>query len=88
MQPLPGPPRQGWLRKRLGNAFDTADLAHDTYVRVLSSGQVPQPARSRRNLTQIAKGLAIGPATDSLCVKQAQFRRLRIFRSEREVGPS
>lgn len=49
----------GWLRKRLGNAFDAADLAHDTYVRVLASGQAPQPDDSRRYLTQIAKGLAI-----------------------------
>ena len=27
---------RGWLRKKLGNAFDAADLAHDTYVRILS----------------------------------------------------
>ncbi|MGV8294512.1 sigma factor, partial [Pseudomonas aeruginosa] len=27
---------RGWLRKRLGNAFDAADLAHDTYVRILA----------------------------------------------------
>ncbi|WP_276204144.1 sigma factor, partial [Delftia tsuruhatensis] len=25
----------GWLRKRLGNAFDAADLTQDTYVRLL-----------------------------------------------------
>ena len=50
---------QGWLRKRLGDAFDAADVAHDTYVRVLASGTPPQPETSRRYLTQIAKGLAI-----------------------------
>ncbi|MFT3803619.1 MAG: sigma-70 family RNA polymerase sigma factor [Burkholderiaceae bacterium] len=50
---------QGWLRKRLGNGFDAADLAHDTYVRVLASGLAPPPEESRRYLTQIAKGLAI-----------------------------
>jgi RNA polymerase sigma factor (sigma-70 family) len=27
----------GWLRKRLGNAADAADLAQDTFVRLLSS---------------------------------------------------
>lgn len=27
---------QGWLRKKLGNALDAADLVHDTYLRVLS----------------------------------------------------
>ncbi len=48
---------RGWLRKRLGNAFDAADIAHDTYLRVLSSGRVPPPDESRRHLTQIADGL-------------------------------
>ena len=47
---------RGWLRKRLGNAFDAADLAHDTYVRILASGSMPQPDQSRRHLTQIANG--------------------------------
>ncbi|WWA74328.1 sigma-70 family RNA polymerase sigma factor [Pseudomonas khavaziana] len=28
---------QGWLRRRLGNAADAADLAQDTFVRLLSS---------------------------------------------------
>ncbi|MFM9926442.1 sigma-70 family RNA polymerase sigma factor [Variovorax sp. H27-G14] len=28
---------QGWLRKKLGNAFDAADLAQDTFVRILSA---------------------------------------------------
>ena len=23
---------QGWLRRRMGNAFDAADIAHDTYA--------------------------------------------------------
>jgi RNA polymerase sigma-70 factor (ECF subfamily) len=26
----------GWLRKKLGNAFDAADLAHDTFMRLLA----------------------------------------------------
>jgi RNA polymerase sigma-70 factor (ECF subfamily) len=28
---------QGWLRRRLGNTFDAADLAQDTFVRILVS---------------------------------------------------
>ncbi|NIF93323.1 sigma-70 family RNA polymerase sigma factor [Burkholderia sp. Cy-637] len=28
---------QGWLRRKLGNASDAADLAQDTFVRVLSA---------------------------------------------------
>ena len=50
---------RGWLRKRLGNAFDAADIAHDTYVRIISSGNTPAPDQSRRYLTQIANGLVI-----------------------------
>lgn len=49
----------GWLRKKLGNAFDAADLAHDTYVRILTTGNTPEPDQSRRYLTQIANGLVI-----------------------------
>lgn len=50
---------QDWLRRRLGNAFDAADLAQDTFVRILVSGRVPDTAQSRAHLTQIAKGLVI-----------------------------
>lgn len=50
---------RGWLRKKLGNAFDAADLAHDTYLRILSTGRVPQADEARRHLTQIANGLVI-----------------------------
>lgn len=50
---------RGWLRKRLGNAFDAADIAHDTYVRIILSGSIPTPNQSRRYLTQIANGLVI-----------------------------
>lgn len=50
---------RSWLRHRLGNAFDAADLAHDTYLRVLGSGRLPPPERSRQHLTVVAKGLVI-----------------------------
>ncbi|AFI83046.1 RNA polymerase subunit sigma [Methylophaga nitratireducenticrescens] len=49
----------GWLRSKLGCAHSAADLAHDTYVRVLTTGNVPQADDSRRYLSQIAKGLVI-----------------------------
>lgn len=49
----------GWLRKKLGNAFDAADLAHDTYLRILTAGRLPDVTDSRRHLTQIANGLVI-----------------------------
>lgn len=49
----------GWLRRKLGNAFDAADVAHDTFLRILVTGVTPAPEKSRAHLTQIAKGLAI-----------------------------
>jgi RNA polymerase sigma-70 factor (ECF subfamily) len=50
---------RGWLRARLGNAWDAADLAHDTYARILHKGTQPAAEDSRRYLTQIASGLMI-----------------------------
>lgn len=48
---------QEWLRRRLGNAFDAADLAHDTFVRVLRN---LEPIREpRAYLTTIAHGLLV-----------------------------
>ncbi len=49
----------GWLRRKLGNAFDAADLAHDTYVRILVSGNTPAPEQSRQYLARVANGLVI-----------------------------
>ncbi|WP_416049210.1 sigma-70 family RNA polymerase sigma factor [Cupriavidus basilensis] len=49
----------GWLRRKLGDAFDAADVAHDTFVRILVSGRTPSREQSRSHLTQIAKGLVI-----------------------------
>lgn len=50
---------QGWLRGKLGSAFDAADLAHDTYLRILARGRAPQPEESRQHLAQIANGLMV-----------------------------
>ncbi|SDV46245.1 sigma-70 family RNA polymerase sigma factor [Chitinasiproducens palmae] len=48
-----------WLRRKLGCAFEAADLAHDTYVRLLASRRLPAPQDSRAYLMQIAKGLVV-----------------------------
>ena len=50
---------QGWLRGKLGSAFDAADLAHDTYLRILARGRAPRPEESRQHLAQIANGLMV-----------------------------
>jgi len=49
----------GWLRKRLGNAFDAADLTQDTFVRVLKARSALEIREPRPYLSRIAKGLLI-----------------------------
>ena len=48
-----------WLDRKLGNASDAADLAHDVYLQLMRKGQLPPTGESRRHLTQIANGLVI-----------------------------
>ncbi|MCY1285751.1 putative RNA polymerase sigma factor FecI [compost metagenome] len=69
---VPGPPQQalhdlysdhhgwlqGWLRKRLGNAADAADLAQDTFIRLLTAKPVEIGA-PRPYLATIANRLLI-----------------------------
>ncbi|UTY56995.1 sigma-70 family RNA polymerase sigma factor [Massilia sp. erpn] len=50
---------RNWLRAKLGNAWDAADLAHDTYVRILQAGTRPATEDARRYLVQVANGLMI-----------------------------
>lgn len=50
---------RGLLRRKLGNAFDAADLAHDVYLHLMKTGRLPPAGESRRHLTQIANGMVI-----------------------------
>lgn len=51
---------QGWLRKKLGCAHNAADLAQDTFVRLMSSRQEAASLREpRAYLTTIANGLVV-----------------------------
>ena len=50
---------KGWLRKKLGCAFDAADLTHDTFIRVLSREETPALREPRAYLTTIAHGLMV-----------------------------
>jgi len=53
---------QGWLSKKLGSTFDAADLAHDTFLRVMVKRrtEVQQGfAVPRAYLTTIAQGLVV-----------------------------
>lgn len=51
----------GWLRRKLGDTCDAADLAHDTFVRVMVSRRLPPQlgTQPRALLTHIAKGLVV-----------------------------
>lgn len=48
---------QGWLRRKMGNACDAADLAHDTFLRVLARRDTPGLLAPRAYLGAIARGL-------------------------------
>lgn len=48
-----------WLRTRLGNSSDAADLAQDTFVRVLSARNVEAIREPRTYLSSIARALMI-----------------------------
>lgn len=61
---------QTWLRRRLGDREHAADVAQDTFVRLMVSGRLPGPLESRSYLAQIARNLVID-----------QWRRLRIERA-------
>ncbi|MCQ9422861.1 sigma-70 family RNA polymerase sigma factor [Pseudomonas sp. LJDD11] len=50
---------QGWLRMRLGNRSDAADLAQDTFVRLLKARTALQIREPRHYLSTVARGLVI-----------------------------
>ncbi|WP_153116650.1 sigma-70 family RNA polymerase sigma factor [Rhodocyclus tenuis] len=57
----------GWLRRKLGNGHDAADLAHDTFLRILAARNAQAIEEPRKYLVTIAKGLVVD-----------RFRRLSI----------
>ncbi|KQT34053.1 sigma-70 family RNA polymerase sigma factor [Methylophilus sp. Leaf414] len=50
---------KAWLRKKMSCHHTAADLAQDTFLRLIVSDKKPLPEQSRAYLTQIAKGLMI-----------------------------
>ncbi|MDE1164349.1 MAG: sigma-70 family RNA polymerase sigma factor [Pseudomonas sp.] len=49
----------GWLRKRLGCMDHAADLAQDTFIRVLTQRKAPELREPRAYLSTIARSLMI-----------------------------
>ncbi|MCX2860288.1 sigma-70 family RNA polymerase sigma factor [Paucibacter sp. PLA-PC-4] len=50
---------QVWLRRKLGNAFDAADLAQDVFVRVLARQPPLHIQEPRSYLSTVARGLVV-----------------------------
>lgn len=50
---------QGWLRRKLGCSHQAADLAQDTFVRLLGQRRALDFQEPRALLTHIAKGLMV-----------------------------
>lgn len=50
---------QGWLRRKLGDAMEAADIAQDVFIRVLTRQQPVRPHEPRAYLSTIARGLVI-----------------------------
>ena len=48
---------QGWLRHKLGNACDAADVAHDTFMRLLNRDVAIAAREPRAFLTTVANGV-------------------------------
>ncbi|MDB6060274.1 MAG: fecI14 [Verrucomicrobiaceae bacterium] len=48
-----------WLRKKLGNSADAADLAHDTFIRLMVGRDLTAINEPRAYLTRVAKGILI-----------------------------
>ena len=46
---------QGWLRKKLGDVHQAADLAHDTFMRLLAREEPVQAREPRAFLTTVAQ---------------------------------
>lgn len=49
----------GWLRHKLGNPEDAADLAQDAFMRVLKARNATEIREPRSYLTTVAKGLMV-----------------------------
>ncbi len=50
---------RGWLRQRLNNSADAADLAQDTFLRVLLARSASELREPRHYLATVARGLVI-----------------------------
>lgn len=77
---------QGWLRGRLGSAADAGDLAHDTFLRILSARNAVTILRPREYLATIARGL-VADKFRRQAVEQAYLETLALRPESYAVSP-
>ncbi|MDH0895198.1 MULTISPECIES: sigma-70 family RNA polymerase sigma factor [unclassified Pseudomonas] len=77
---------KGWLRARLGNASDAADLAQDTFVRVLAARNVETIREPRTYLSAIARALMIDKFRRQ-AIEQAYLDALALRPEPLDIAP-
>lgn len=77
---------KGWLRMRTGNSADAADLAQDTFLRMLTLRQLPSLREPRHYLATIARGLLIDKAR-RLALERAYLEVLAVRPESLDVSP-
>jgi RNA polymerase sigma factor (sigma-70 family) len=77
----------GWLRKKLGCAHHAADLAHDTFLRVMGSRELNDLDEPRAYLTTTAQRLMIDEARRKR-IEQAYLAELALRAADIDLAPS
>ena len=76
----------GWLRKRLGCVDNAADLAQDTFLRVLTQRKAPQLREPRAYLSTVARSLMIDMFRRR-ALEQAYLETLALSPEPVEISP-
>ena len=77
---------KSWLRTRLGNAADASDLAHDTFIRVMTARRQEPIREPRRYLSAIARSLLIDKVRRRT-IEQAYLQALALRPEPVEMSP-
>lgn len=77
---------KSWLRTRLGNASDASDLAHDTFLRVMTARNQAPIREPRSYLSAIARALLIDKVRRR-AIEQAYLQALALRPEPVDVSP-
>jgi len=77
---------KSWLRARLGNAADASDLAHDTFLRVMTARNQGPIREARSYLSAIARALLIDKVRRR-AIEQAYLQALALRPEPVDVSP-